>query len=103
MEGTMKMAMLLLALASGTGAQVPGGTIAGVVRDPAKAAVLGARLKAVNLATNLAREQASAEQGDYSFPALAPGEYDISVQAPRFKRVLRRATVETGVTVTVDF
>jgi hypothetical protein len=95
--------MLLFVLAGAAHAQVPNGTIAGVVRDPAQAAVSGAHVTIVNLATNFGREQTSAEHGDYSFPMLAPGEYEISVEAPRFQRVLRRATVETGMTVTVEF
>src|SRR5713101_6957131 len=60
----MKNAMLLFALVGSVGAQVPTGTIAGVVRDPSGAAVSGARLKVVSLATNVARTEASSEQGD---------------------------------------
>ena len=32
----------------------------------------------VNLATNVARTGASSEQGDYSFPSLMAGEYEVS-------------------------
>ena len=56
----MKTAILLFALIGSIGAQVPTGTIAGVIVDPSGAPVPGARLKVVNLATNIARVMAIA-------------------------------------------
>src|SRR6516162_4658876 len=84
-------------------AQLPTGTIAGVVRDPSGAAVSGARIKVVSVATNESRNETTSQSGDYSFSALMPGEYHVMVEAARFTRMDRAASVEPGVTTTADF
>jgi len=99
----MKNVAVFLALIGSLGAQVPTGTIAGVIRDPSGAAVLDARVKAVSLATGLVRNGASSERGDYSMPSLVAGEYELSVEAEQFQRMVRRASVEAGATTTSDF
>ena len=38
-------------------------------------------LAAVNLTTSLTRATNASDEGDYSFPALPPGEYQVTVQA----------------------
>jgi Carboxypeptidase regulatory-like domain len=98
-------AMLFLLALSAIGsayAQAPTGTIAGVVRDPSGAVVTGAQVKLVNLATGLTRPAATSEQGDYSFPALLAGEYEISTEVQGYRRIVRPATVEAGNTTTTD-
>src|SRR5215470_15755932 len=97
----MRIASLFFVLIAS--AQVPTGTIAGVVRDPSGAAVSGARLTVVNAATKIARTETTYERGHYSFSALVPGEYEVTVQAERFSRVNRSASVEAGATTTADF
>jgi hypothetical protein len=99
----MKITILFFALIASVGAQVPTGTIAGVVRDPSGAPVARAPVKVVNLATNVARTEASSEQGDYSFPALLAGEYEVSVEVAPFQRMVRTASVEAGATTSADF
>ncbi|HKE20876.1 MAG TPA: carboxypeptidase regulatory-like domain-containing protein [Bryobacteraceae bacterium] len=99
----MKHSALFFALACVAGAQSPAGSIAGVVRDPSGAAVTGARVKVVSSATGLARSEITPEQGDYSFPALLAGTYDIGVEMPGFRHVLRQVTVEAGLTTRADF
>jgi hypothetical protein len=93
----------ILFLALGASAQVPTGTVAGVVRDPSGAALSGARLTLVNAATKIVRSETTSGQGDYSFPALLPGDYELTVQADRFATVNRAASVEAGATTTADF
>ena len=46
---------------------------------------------------------AASARGDFSFPALLAGEYEVSVEAPGFQRVVREAVVEAGATTTADF
>jgi len=84
-------------------AQSPTGSITGVVRDPSGAAVSAARVQAVSTATGLARTITTSEQGDYSFPSLLAGEYDVSLEASGFQRIVRPASVAVGITTTVDF
>ncbi|MEP7273697.1 MAG: carboxypeptidase-like regulatory domain-containing protein, partial [Acidobacteriota bacterium] len=93
----------LLAVAISASAQAPTGTIAGVVTDTLGAAVTGAQIKLVSVTTGLTRAAATSRQGDYSFPALLSGEYELSTEVEGFRRVVRRASVEAGVTTTVDF
>jgi hypothetical protein len=97
----MKVAILFLALTAT--AQVPTGTIAGVVRDPSGAAVSGARVTVVYLATKIARTETTSEQGAYSFAALIPGDYKLTVQADRFASMERTASAESGATTAADF
>src|SRR5437762_8590971 len=84
-------------------AQSPAGTIAGVVRDSSGAVVPGVQVQAVNAATGLVRTSATSEQGDYALPALLPGEYQVSVEAAGFERIVRSVIVEAGGTTTVNF
>src|SRR5260370_6371305 len=84
-------------------AQSPTGTIGGVVRDPSGAAAAGAQVKLTSQATGFAWTAVTAEQGDFSFPSLLAGEYEVNVEAPGFQRMVRAATVEAGATTTTDF
>jgi len=84
-------------------AQIPGGAVTGFVRDSSGAAVADARVQAVSHATARARTIVTTAQGDYNFPALAVGEYEISVEAPGFRRTARAAIVEAGTTTRADF
>src|SRR5262245_3076377 len=95
--------LLALLAANSVRAQAPTGIIAGVVRDPSGADVTGAQVKLVSLATGLTRTVGAAEQGAYSFPALLPGEYQVSVEVQGFRSVVQPATVEAGATTTMDF
>jgi len=84
-------------------AQAPVGTIAGIVHDASGAVVTGAQVRAMSRATAQTRATATTGEGEYSFPALLPGEYEVSAEAVGFQRIIRGATVEAGTTTTVDF
>ena len=60
------------------------GTIFGTVTDANGAAMQKAQLTLTETATQQKRFAASSEGGDYSFPALTPGSYSLSVTAPGF-------------------
>jgi hypothetical protein len=95
--------LLTLVSVSPARAQAPTGTIAGMVRDPSGAAVAGVQVRVVSLANGLARTMATTGQGDFSFPALPVGEYEVTSKVQGFRRIVRRATVEAGVTTNADF
>jgi hypothetical protein len=84
-------------------AQAPTGAIAGVIRDPSGAAVVGARVNAKSVTTALVQTAITSEQGDYSFPALLPGEYEMSVEGSGSQMMARSVSVEAGATTTSDF
>src|ERR1700737_2477935 len=85
-------ALIVLLLATGVSAP-PTGSIAGSVKDPAGAAVAGAKLTLTNLATNAKTEATSDTNGSFQFLQLAPAEYSLVVEYPGFKKVTEQHIV----------
>jgi hypothetical protein len=84
-------AVALLALVSVCGvanAQVLYGSLTGNVTDPSSAAVVGAKVEALNVDTGVARQANSDERGAYLFSNLPPGVYKITFTAKSFKTVV---------------
>jgi hypothetical protein len=61
------------------------GTITGVVDDPSGAPVSGAKVTIHQLETNATRTLVTSNIGSYAAPHLAPGHYDIRIEAAGFK------------------
>src|SRR5271170_4408493 len=59
--------------------------IAGTVTDPSKAVIPNASIEIVETATQVKWEAISNGDGRYVAPSLAPGIYQVTVQAPNFK------------------
>jgi hypothetical protein len=66
--------------------QITGGSIVGVVTDPSGAVLVGAKVQARNIGTNVATSTVTNETGLYEFPLLLPGSYVFSVEQPGFQR-----------------
>jgi hypothetical protein len=60
--------------------------LTGVVSDPGSAAVPRAVVNLKNTATGEPRRAVSAEDGRYTFSLLLPGTYELTVEAPGFKK-----------------
>ncbi|HEY5839843.1 MAG TPA: carboxypeptidase-like regulatory domain-containing protein, partial [Pyrinomonadaceae bacterium] len=60
----------------------------GYVRDPNGAVVVGATITARNPATNFSRSTASNDEGYYQLVSLPPGDYEVSVEAPNYKKAV---------------
>ena len=73
------------------------GEITGVVTDPSGAVVANAMVTVTNPATNFTRKVTTNASGNYSFPALLPGLYNIRAEVEGF-----RAEARTGVTLEVQ-
>jgi hypothetical protein len=101
--GTTVRAILFLVWMGCAAAQTPTGFIAGVVRDASGAAVPAASVKLESKSNGFARTVATSGTGDYSFPALLAGEYEVTVDFPGFRQAVRQAAVEAGLTTTTDF
>jgi len=84
-------------------AQAPTGIIAGIVTDPAGAAVSGVSITITNQATGFVRKLFSSEDGAYSAPSLPPGNYQITAEATGFSPFERSAPIEAGTTTTLNF
>ncbi|MBB6145286.1 hypothetical protein HNQ77_003244 [Silvibacterium bohemicum] len=65
-------------------AQVLYGTLTGNVTDPSGAAIPGATVKALNVATGVEREATSNAEGIYLFNDLIPGTYQVTASASGF-------------------
>src|SRR5258708_13578932 len=65
------------------------GEITGVVTDAGGGVVLSATVTVTNPQTNFRRTATTSVAGNYSFPALQPGVYNVSVEAPGFRTEIR--------------
>src|SRR6185369_11478585 len=71
--------------------------IQGTIRDANGAVVPNASVTARNPNTNVARTATSNEEGLYRIINIPPGDYEMSVEAPTFKKaVLPKVTVTVG-------
>src|SRR5688572_2124939 len=60
----------------------------GYVRDPNGAVVVGATITARNPPTNFSRSTATNDDGYYQLVSLPPGDYEVSVEAPNYKKAV---------------
>jgi Carboxypeptidase regulatory-like domain len=73
------------------------GALAGTVTDSSGAVVAGANIVATGVETGATSATISTGSGDYRFPELPIGRYNVAVTAPGFSK-----STSTGVLVTVD-
>ncbi|HKE24650.1 MAG TPA: carboxypeptidase-like regulatory domain-containing protein, partial [Bryobacteraceae bacterium] len=59
--------------------------IHGIITDPTGAAIVGAEIKATQIATGLVRTTTSSAEGTYYFPDLPVGAYQLAVTASGFE------------------
>ncbi|HTM48355.1 MAG TPA: TonB-dependent receptor [Bryobacteraceae bacterium] len=89
MQIARPLVLLLSVLAVRTApAQSLFGSILGTVSDKSQAVVAGANVRIRNSATNAVRVLKTDKDGAYQAPALPVGEYEVSCEAPGFKRAL---------------
>jgi hypothetical protein len=79
-----------LVLAGQVLSQTSSGSIAGSVRDAQDAAVSGATVTIVEQQRKAPLVAKTDAEGRFVFPQLLPGTYDVSVEAPGFKKVERK-------------
>ena len=75
----------------------------GFVRDPQGAIVVGASVTARNPATNFSRTATTNDEGYYLILSLPPGDYEITVEAPTYKKtVVPSYTLTVGARADLD-
>jgi hypothetical protein len=85
-------------------AQESRATIMGRVTDPSGALVPGAKVRAVNLATNAGGASVSNESGNNQVPYLLPGMYRVTVESSGFKTAVRdQLELRVSERVALDF
>jgi hypothetical protein len=96
-------AVLVISSVTPAAAQVLYGSIVGTVRDSSDAAVPNATVQITNTATNQSRNGVANNSGEFSFPSLEPGTYDVNVSAPGFQTsVTKGVRAEVDVTARVN-
>lgn len=79
------------------------GSIAGKVADPSGAIIVGAKVTATNIATNVKIEHSTNALGDYQLLQLPPGNYHVEVGAAGFKTLKRSGVVvQVGDRITLN-
>ncbi len=85
-------------------AQIVSGSITGSVTDPSGAAVSGASVVVVNMATAVESPATTNASGYFSVANLIAGTYRVDVTAPGFKAVTRPAIpLDIGAVVSLEF
>ena len=95
-KGLLSAIALLFAVCQAFGQQNTG-TVSGTVSDQQGAVIPGAAVEVRNVSTNALFTAATNENGLYTAPGLAVGEYEISAESAGFKRAVR-----SGVTLQVN-
>jgi hypothetical protein len=62
-----------------------GGRIAGVVTDPSSAFVSGAAVTLTNTSNGIRQTAVTNDQGQYAFPVVSVGKYELEISAPGFQ------------------
>lgn len=75
----------LFAITAGASAQSNEGRILGTIRDSSGGVVVGAKVTVTNTGKQVSRELVTNGVGEYVAPALEPGLYTVSAEAPGFK------------------
>jgi hypothetical protein len=86
---TFLVSLFLLTFPSALSAQSTNAFLAGRVTDPSQAAVAEAKVSAINTATNFHYDTATNGAGEYTLANLSPGTYQIEIEKPGFKKLVR--------------
>lgn len=99
---SLALGLALVATAAGAAAQTFQGGLRGAVKD-AQGVIPGATVTLVNEATNVSRDTVTNESGEYSFPAVDPGNYTVKATVQGFKGFERHGIrISTQTFVTLD-
>lgn len=80
------------------------GSLSGAVNDASQSAISGAAVTVTNQATSQQRRVTTSQAGIYRVPFLPPGLYEVAVEAPGFRRAVRRdVQVQIDVAGRLDF
>jgi hypothetical protein len=82
------LATFICAASAFAQAQSNAADLLGFVRDPTGAVVVGATVTARNPATNYSRNVTTNDDGYYQITNLPPGEYEVTVEAPNYKKAV---------------
>ena len=98
------LGLLLVLTASALGQQATRATLTGVVTDPNGAVVPGVTITATQTANGVSRQTTSNDEGLYVLTDLAPGDYEIRVEAKGFSTKVSKVPVpvKVGQSITLN-
>jgi len=91
------LGLTLAAFSAPVTGQAVNATMLGTVADSSGAAVSGAKVTITEVKTGVSRSTTTNEDGNYQFPDLPPGQYEVAVEQQGFKKAVR-----SGVDVLVN-
>src|SRR5712671_3079681 len=99
-----KLCCLVAVIAGAQAVAQTFGGITGVVSDSSGSVIVGATVRATNPQTNVSRTATSNESGNYSFPSLPPGLYDVKAEHQGFQvEVHSGVQLQVQQTARIDF
>ena len=97
------LVLLLFCAAANVHAQVAGGSISGTISDTSGRVINNVQITITNVATGVAREATTNDEGFYSAPNLLPGTYEAKFAAKGFRTEARKGIELTvGASVGLD-
>jgi hypothetical protein len=85
----IRLGLLTMLLAAASLQGQTAGVIVGRVTDASGAIVQSAKIEITNQATGIKENTTASAQGEYVFPRVTPGNYQMTVSAPGFKTLVR--------------
>ena len=102
----LTIVLLMIAAMSGNfafGQAINTGTVIGTITDVSGAVVPGAKITLTDVATNTSRETVTNATGQYVFPDVPPGTYDITVTQKGFQKTkVQGQSVAVGTQTTAN-
>ncbi len=95
--GLLRLVIFCMFMCAAAVAQTNRGSITGKVTDPSGAPVPGATVTARSTSTGSTYSTATSQAGDYGFPQVQVGSYNVTVTAPNFK-----SNRQSGVVVEIN-
>lgn len=96
------LVLLLFTALGRSGAQVEKGVITGLIKDNSGAVIPGARISLRNIATGVITSTAADGEGLFVSPPLAPGDYDVKIEAAGFNGIQKRVRLEVAQRIRAD-
>ncbi|MCL5742671.1 MAG: TonB-dependent receptor, partial [Acidobacteria bacterium] len=91
MKALISALIFVAFLAPAFWAQTTSGTIVGSLRDSSDLAVANAEVQLRQTTTGATRQNTTNERGDFTFTNVVPGEYEIAISVPGFKKLERKS------------
>src|SRR5688572_22807584 len=94
---------ILLLTGAALFAQSDRGSITGTVLDPGAAVIVGATVAARNTEAGTVSQTVTTGSGNFTIPSLPAGFYEVSVEAPGFRKTIQpRVQIQVAQTVRID-